>query len=269
MTSMQPTRPIINLFLLLNIFVIIMSLPLSGKIALIIGAGSGIGRAACRLLNRDGATIVAADRNAEAAKDVANSLSGDNQFIELEVSNKQSIQNGLQNILNKFDAPPTIIVNAAGIIRDNFILKLDEDYFDDVIRVNLKGTFLIMQSCANAMVEKNVSNGTIINIGSIVSKMGNIGQANYVSSKAGVEAITKTASKEFGKFGIRVNCILPGFINTPMTESVPQKVKDIMTMQCALRRFGKPDEVAEVIAFLASDKSSYVNGASIEVTGGL
>lgn len=126
-----------------------------------------------------------------------------------------------------------------------------------------------MQICANAMVEGNVSNGSIINLGSIVSKFGNIGQANYASSKAGVEAMTKTASREFGKFDIRVNCILPGFINTPMTEAVPQKVKDIMTMQCALRRFGHPDEVAEVIAFLASEKSSYVNGASIEVTGGI
>lgn len=102
------------------------------------GAGSGIGRAACRLLNRDGATIIVADRNVEAAKEVANSLNGDNQFIELEVSSKQSIQSGLQSILSKFNAPPSIVVNAAGILRDNFILKLDEDQFDDVIRVNLK-----------------------------------------------------------------------------------------------------------------------------------
>lgn len=125
-----------------------------------------------------------------------------------------------------------------------------------------------MQNFANAMIEQNVTNGSIINLGSIVGKTGNIGQVNYTASKAAVEAMTKTASKEFGKFGIRVNCILPGFINTPMTESVPQKVKDIMVMQCALRRFGKPEEIAEVAAFLASDKSSYVNGVSIEVTGG-
>lgn len=125
-----------------------------------------------------------------------------------------------------------------------------------------------MQSVANALVDRQQTNCSIINIGSIVGKIGNMGQANYTASKAGVEAMTKTASKEFGKFGIRVNCILPGFIETPMTEPVPQKVKDIMVMQCALRRFGKPEEVAEVIAFLASDKSSYVNGTSIEVTGG-
>lgn len=125
-----------------------------------------------------------------------------------------------------------------------------------------------MQACASAMAEQNITDGSIINIGSIVGKIGNIGQVNYTASKAGVEAMTKTASKEFGKFGVRVNCILPGFINTPMVESVPQKVKDIMMMQCALRRLGTPEEIAEVIAFLASTKSSYINGASIEVTGG-
>lgn len=126
-----------------------------------------------------------------------------------------------------------------------------------------------MQICAAAMVERHITDGSIVNLGSIVSKYGNMGQANYTASKAGVEAMTKTASKEFGKFGIRVNCILPGMIETPMTDPIPQKFKDIMTMQCSLRRLGKPDEVAEVIAFLASKKSSYINGASIEVTGGM
>lgn len=197
---------------------------------------------------------------------------------------------------------PTIVVNAAGITRDNFILKLDEQSFDDVIRTNIKvscwsfcvftlqccnfylflsffffpvsyfighqGSFLIMQEFANAIVERNLSNSSIINLGSIIGKVGNIGQVNYAASKAGVEAMTKTAAKEFGKFGIRANCILPGFIDTPMTETVPQKVRDIMMMQCPLRRFGRPEEVAEVISFLASDRSSYINGASIEVTGG-
>lgn len=125
-----------------------------------------------------------------------------------------------------------------------------------------------MQSFANALVEREIAGGSIINIGSIVGKYGNIGQANYTASKAGVDTLTKTASKEFGRFGIRVNCVLPGFVETPLTENVPDKVKDIMKMLCALRRFGKPEEIAEVISFLASNKSSYVNGASIEVTGG-
>lgn len=125
-----------------------------------------------------------------------------------------------------------------------------------------------MQKFAQAMVEHNVTDGSVINLASIVGKLGNIGQVNYSASKSGVEAMTRTASKEFGKFKIRVNAILPGFINTPMTEIVPQKVKDIVIQQSAMRRFGEPEEVAEVISFLASNKSSYINGASIEVTGG-
>lgn len=118
------------------------------------------------------------------------------------------------------------------------------------------------------MVEHELSGGSIINLSSIIGKYGNIGQTNYAASKAGVEAMTRCASKEFGKFQIRVNAILPGFIDTPMTEIVPEKIKDMLVQQCALRRFGQPEEVAEVIAFLASDKSSYINGSSIEVTGG-
>lgn len=124
-----------------------------------------------------------------------------------------------------------------------------------------------MQAFGKAMTEYKVG-GSIINLASIVGKTGNIGQANYSSSKSGVEAMTRVASKEFGKFNIRVNAVLPGFITSPMTDKVPQKVRDIMTGQCALKRFGNPEEIAEVIAFLASEKSSYVNGASIEVTGG-
>lgn len=126
-----------------------------------------------------------------------------------------------------------------------------------------------MQKCAQAMVEYGTSGGSIVNLSSIIGKIGNLGQANYSASKAGVEAMTKSASKEFGKHNIRVNCILPGFINTPMTEAVPQKVKDLMLRNITLRRFGDPTEVAEVIAFFACEKSSYINGASIEVTGGM
>lgn len=186
----------------------------------------------------------------------------------MDVSSPDSISRALAEILSKFNRPPSVVVNSAGITKDNFLLKMSENDFDAVIDVNLKGTFLVIQNFANAMVEHEIGNGSIINMSSIIGKIGNIGQTNYAASKAGVEAMTRCASKEFGKFQIRVNSILPGFIDTPMTEIVPQKVKDIMVQQCPLRRFGKPEEVAEVIAFLASDKSSYINGASIEVTGG-
>lgn len=144
---------------------------------------------------------------------------------------------------------------------------MTESDFDLVTSVNLKGTFLVMQNFAKAMIEYKV-NGSIVNLASIVGKTGNIGQANYAPSKAGVEAMTRVASKEFAKFNIRVNAVLPGFIQSPMTDELPQKIKDMVILQCALRRFGKPEEIGEVVSFLASERSSYINGASIEVTGG-
>lgn len=142
-----------------------------------------------------------------------------------------------------------------------------ESDFDLVTNVNLKGTYLIMQQFARAMIEYKVS-GSFVNLASIVGKTGNIGQANYAPSKAGVEAMTRVASKEFGKFNIRVNAVLPGFIESPMTDKIPEKLRDQIMAASPMKRFGRPEEIAEVISFLASDRSSFVNGASIEVTGG-
>lgn len=127
----------------------------------------------------------------------------------------------------------------------------------------------MMQHFAKAMVEHDVKDGSIVNISSIIGKIGSHGLANYSASKAGVDAMTKTASKEFGKHGIRVNAILPGFIKTSLTDSVPDKIKDLFIKSISLRRFGEASEVGEIIAFLASEKSSYVNGATIECTGGM
>lgn len=168
---------------------------------------------------------------------------------------------------------------------------MSEEEFDNVIQVNLKvsseekkiktknqvtrelvnlqGTFLMMKFFAKSMVEHHIQDCSIVNISSIIGKIGSHGLANYSASKAGVDAITKTASKEFGTHGIRVNSILPGFIKTPMTDPIPDKIKDFFMKTIALRRFGEPNEVAEIIAFLASKKSSYVNGTTIECTGGM
>jgi 17beta-estradiol 17-dehydrogenase/3alpha(17beta)-hydroxysteroid dehydrogenase (NAD+) len=147
-----------------------------------------------------------------------------------------------------------------------------EEDFDDVIRVNLKGTYLINQIfCQRLLAEKPVDlKASVINISSIVGKYGNIGQCNYSASKAGVEAMTKSMAKELGRIGIRVNTILPGFIQTPMTDKIPNKIKEKLLASIAIGRMGTVDEIAQVCLFLASNKmSSYVNGASIDVTGGL
>merc|ERR1711915_493698 len=145
---------------------------------------------------------------------------------------------------------------------------MKEEDFDKVIDVNLKGTFLVTQAAASLMKDRQLT-GSIVNIASIVGKTGNIGQANYTASKAGVIGFTKTAAKELGKFGIRVNVILPGFIKTPMTDVVPDKVKQLSLARIALGVHGEPEELAEVAAFLASRKASHMTGAVVEVTGGL
>lgn len=248
----------------------------SGRLALVTGAGSGIGRAACQVLSREGATVIAADKNYEGALEtikkhtaLASGLNdaGDHSAMELDVANPNSVQNLLKAVLAEYRNPPKIIVNSAGITRDNWLLKMSEDDYDSVLNVNLKGTFLIMQTFAKAMTEASMS-GSIINISSIVGKYGNIGQSNYSASKAGVVAMTQTAAKELGKFNIRVNAILPGFIDTPIVKTVPDKVKEHMLKLVPLGRLGDPAEVAEVITFLSSDKSSFITGAAIDVTGG-
>uniref|UniRef100_A0A182K4D5 Ketoreductase domain-containing protein n=1 Tax=Anopheles christyi TaxID=43041 RepID=A0A182K4D5_9DIPT len=245
-----------------------MATPLAGKLALVTGAGSGIGRATSKLLARDGAIVVAVDRNVQAAQETIASLTtGDNAAFEMDVSSGDSVDAVLKEVIDRYKRPPTVVINSAGITRDNFLLKMPESDFDAVVNVNLKGTWLVLQRFGRAMIEHEQA-GSMVNVSSIVARTGNIGQSNYSPSKAGVEAMTKVVAREFGRYNIRVNAIVPGFIHTPMTGTVPQKVKDMIIMQCALRRFGNPEEIAEVAAFLASEKSSYVNGTSIEVTGG-
>ncbi|XP_012279240.1 estradiol 17-beta-dehydrogenase 8 isoform X2 [Orussus abietinus] len=235
------------------------------------GAGSGIGKATCQALARQGAKVVAADQNLKTAKQTVDDLEGSGHLpVEVDVSSTESVSNAFKKTTEQFRRPPTIVVNSAGITRDNFLLKLNSTEFDDVISVNLKGTFLVIQSAVKAMIEAGTSEGaSIINIASIVGKTGNLGQCNYSASKAGVESLTKTAAMEFGKFGIRVNSILPGIIQTPMIQTVPDNVKKMFISRIPLNRLGNPEEVAEAILFLASNKSSYINAASIEVTGGM
>ncbi|EDW81946.1 uncharacterized protein Dwil_GK25534 [Drosophila willistoni] len=242
---------------------------LAGKIAFVTGAGSGIGRATCRLLARDGAKIIAADRNLQAAEETAKELNSA-VALQLDVSSDESVKGAVARAVAQWQQAPHIIVNSAGITRDNYLLKMPTADFDDVFNVNLRGTFLVTQHFARAMIaEEQQRGGSIVNLSSIVARMNNVGQANYAATKAGVISFTEVASKEFGKFRIRVNCVLPGYIDTPMVAVVPDKIKEQVVQRCPLGRMGKPDEIAEVIAFLASEKASYVNGAAIEVTGGL
>jgi len=186
-----------------------------------------------------------------------------------DVSSSGSVSSLITDVQQTFQAVPTVGVNSAGVAKDQFLLKLEEKTFDDNININLKGTFLVTQMLAQAMVKAQVDQGSIINISSLVGKTGNMGQAAYSASKAGVIGFTKSAAQELAKNNIRVNAVLPGFVTTPMTAQVPEKVAQMVTFMIPLKRMGHPDEIAEVCAFLASSKSSYVTGAAIEATGGL
>jgi 17beta-estradiol 17-dehydrogenase/3alpha(17beta)-hydroxysteroid dehydrogenase (NAD+) len=246
---------------------------LAGRIAVVTGAGSGIGRAVCNILAKEHANIVAADINSEFAKaTVANLVHGDGSShlsFGLDVSKKDGVEKVFSELLDYYKKPATILVNCAGITRDGQLKEMTEEQFDEVVNVNLKGTYLPSQVACKYMVQYKVAEGSIVNVSSISGKTGNFGQANYSATKAAVIGLTKTVAKEMAKHNIRCNAVLPGFIDTPMVASVPEKILMIMTMLIPMARQGKPEEVADAIAYLASPRSSYVTGATLEVTGGL
>ncbi|XP_048345476.1 (3R)-3-hydroxyacyl-CoA dehydrogenase isoform X2 [Sphaerodactylus townsendi] len=246
------------------------SLRLRGSLALVTGGGSGIGRAVCARLAREGALVAVADCNEAGAAETLRGLpAGDHQAWGVDVGCSEGVAGLVGRVQTHYSRPATICVNCAGITTDEFLLKQTEEAFDAVLRVNLKGTFLVTQAVAQALVASGAPGGSIINMGSIVGKVGNLGQVNYAASKAGVEALTKTAAKELARYGIRCNTVLPGFVRSPMTDKVPQKVLDKFAAMVPLGRLGEPEDVADVCAFLASDESRYITGASVEVTGGL
>ncbi|XP_013790223.1 estradiol 17-beta-dehydrogenase 8-like [Limulus polyphemus] len=246
---------------------------LTGRLALVTGGGSGIGRAVCQALAHEGAKVVVADRNENAARSTLDTLLQVNQNKHVmklvDVSQSQSVHNLFSSISHQLSQVPDIVVNSAGITQDALISDLTEQMFDDVLLVNLKGTFLITQAACKLMVSEKIQDGSLINISSIVGKVGNIGQCNYAASKAGVVGLTKSVAKEVAKYGIRCNAIMPGFIDTPMIGTIPEKVIEYFKKQTPLARQGKPEDVAEACLFLASPKSSYITGEVIEVTGGI
>ncbi|XP_069799015.1 (3R)-3-hydroxyacyl-CoA dehydrogenase isoform X2 [Dendropsophus ebraccatus] len=206
-------------------------LRLKSTLALVTGGGSGIGRAICQRLSQEGASVAVVDVNIDSANETLGSLSCDvpgqeHVALTADVSRSESVSALMEQIQSRFSAPPRVAVSSAGITRDEFLLRLSEENFNTVLDVNLKGPFLITQAVARSIVSSGQNGGSIINISSIVGKVGNLGQANYAASKAGLEGFTKTAAKELAKFGIRCNTVLPGFTVTPMTDTVPQKVLD-------------------------------------------
>ncbi|CAD5122018.1 DgyrCDS10472 [Dimorphilus gyrociliatus] len=243
---------------------------LSSRLAVVTGAGSGIGWAVGQIFAKQGASIAAVDVNESAAKEHISKLGGgEHGAFQADISKSDQVNDLFKKIFEKFGRAPTILINSAGITRDVTLLKMNEEQLDAVLNVNLKGTILTTQVFGKLFVANKLKDGAIVNLASLAGKMGNIGQCNYSASKAGVQGFTRSAAQEFARFGLRVNAILPGFIETPMTDVVPEQNKQIFTAMTPLKRLGQPEEIANVALFLSSHMSSYMTGVSIDVNGGL
>ena len=243
-------------------------LKFDNKVAVITGSARGLGKAIAENFLKQGAKVVITDINEETISNAVDDMSafGDVFGVLMDVSNAESVDHAIDSIIDKY-GKIDILVNNAGITKDGLIMRMSESDFDNVIAVNLKGTFNATRSVSKYMLKKRT--GNIINIASIVGITGNAGQANYSASKAGVIGLTKTSAKEFARRGIRVNAIAPGFIKSVMTDVLDDSVKEAMQKSILLGRLGLPEDIANAAAFLASDDASYITGQVLVVDGGM
>lgn len=242
---------------------------LKDKISLITGAAQGIGRAIALKLAEEGSDIVLVDVNVEKCQEVANEIQKKNRkfwIYKVDVSDYKQVEELFNNEIEKWGRVD-VLVNNAGITRDNLIVRMKEEEWDDVIRINLKGVFNFCRAASKFMMKQR--SGVIINISSIIGLVGNIGQVNYSASKAGIIGLTKSLAKELASRTIRVNAVAPGFIQTSMTERLSEEQKQLMLNAIPLKRIGTPEEVANLVLFLACDESSYTTGQIINVDGGM
>jgi 3-oxoacyl-[acyl-carrier protein] reductase len=243
---------------------------LTGQVAVVTGGSRGIGRAIAVALAQSGADVVIFYAgNHTAAEETVSEIQKAGRkglALQVDVSKAEQVDNAFKQVLEEFGRVD-ILVNNAGITRDNLLMRMKEEDWDQVIDTNLKGVFLCTKAVTRAMIKQR--RGRIINISSVVGVIGNPGQANYVAAKAGVIGFTKTMAKELASRGITVNAIAPGFIETDMTAVLDEQYKKAMLELIPLGRFGKAEDVAEAVKFLASDAASYITGQTLHVDGGM
>ncbi len=240
---------------------------LTGKIALVTGASRGIGKAVALDLAQNGAIVIGTATTEEGAEKISAYLSefgGKGKCLN--VINSQQVVEVVADITKEFGTP-TILVNNAGITRDNLLMRMKEDEWEDIIQTNLTSVFRLSKACIRGMMKSK--GGAIINIASVVGVMGNAGQTNYAASKAGIMGFSKSLAREVGSKNVTINTVAPGFIDTDMTRALPEEQREGLIQHIPLKRLGMPEDIAKTVTFLASDGAAYITGQTINVNGGM
>jgi 3-oxoacyl-[acyl-carrier protein] reductase len=242
---------------------------MTGKVALVTGAARGIGQAIAKKLAAEGCDVALCDLKVEWLAETVGLIEAMGRKVkcfEVDVGNAAAVDAAVNGAVKEF-GKIDILINNAGITKDTLMIRMSEQDWDAVMTVNLKGTFLFTKAVARPMMKQRT--GAIVNVASIIGLIGNAGQCNYAASKAGVIALTKSAAKELASRNVRVNAVAPGFIETKMTEALPEEVRTKMLGAIPMGRFGQPEDVANVVLFLAGDMSSYMTGQVLPICGGM
>ena len=242
---------------------------MTDKVALVTGASRGIGQAIAKQLGGDGFIVVGTATTDSGAAKIGSYLAEagiTGEGMCLNVAEAESVTSVVKAITEKYSAP-LVLVNNAGITKDNILMRMKDDEWDDVISTNLSSIYRVSKACVRGMTKARW--GRIINVSSVVGSMGNVGQSNYAATKAGVEGFSRSLAKELGSRNITVNSVAPGFIDTDMTKDLAEEHKNLMLSQIPLARLGRPEEISGVVSFLASDVGAYVTGETIHVNGGM
>ncbi len=239
---------------------------LTNKIALVTGATGGIGRSIVKDFITSGAKVVAVGRNQEKLKELSNEFGDKVSTLICDFNDKSHVISLFENAEKEYGNIDILVCNA-GITKDNLALRLKDEDWDDVIEINLNSTFKLNRSAIKSMMKRRY--GRIINISSVIGLSGNAGQANYAASKAGIIAMSKSLAKEVAARGITINCVAPGYIDTPMTQVLNDDIKNSIISHIPAKRIGVPKDVSSAVIFLASNESSYINGHTLSVNGGM